>query len=87
MGVHARGHAGARKLAQVTLQAILDGAANVRALQALEAAAMVREAIRPIRRRQLASLAALVRASPVAERRQSNRRANRPAFDNRRDCR
>lgn len=67
-------------------QAALNMAAERRAYVALIESAELREAIRPIRRRRIAKLAALVAASPIGERRTAPRRARRSAFDNRRDC-
>jgi hypothetical protein len=58
-------------------QAELNRASALRALEAMELSAELRDAIRPIRARRFAKLAALIEATPAPERRTDNRRARR----------
>ena len=60
-------------------QAELNRAIALRALEAMELSAAIRERIPPIRNRRFAKLAALIRATPCpfVERREGNRRARR----------
>jgi alanine-alpha-ketoisovalerate/valine-pyruvate aminotransferase len=58
-------------------QAELNRAIACRSLEAMELSAAVRDAIRPIFRRRIARLAAMITAQPIGERRSNNRRARR----------
>lgn len=77
---------GGREVKPNRTQAALTMAAELRAYVAAISAIELRERVAPIRRRHVAKLAARVAALPIAERRESNRRAWRTPFDNRRDC-
>lgn len=58
-------------------QAELNRASACRAFDALGEAASVRDAIRPLFRKRVAMLAAMIEAQPIGERRTLDRRANR----------
>jgi hypothetical protein len=58
-------------------QAELNRASASRQMAALEEHAATRDAIRPLFRRRVAFLAAMISAQPIGERRTLNRRANR----------
>lgn len=58
-------------------QAELNRASACRAMAGLEEVALTRHAIRPIMWRRLLSLAAMIEAQPIGERRTLNRRARR----------
>jgi hypothetical protein len=58
-------------------QRLLIRASAVRLESAMLEHVRVREAIRPIRNRRVARLAAMISAQPIGERRTFNRRANR----------
>jgi hypothetical protein len=58
-------------------QAALSRASACRQMAALEEHIATRDAIRPLFRRRVARLAAMISAQPIGERRATNRRAQR----------
>jgi hypothetical protein len=58
-------------------QAELNRASACRAFDGLEEVTAIRDAIRPLFRRRVAALAAMISAQPIGERRVRNRRVRR----------
>lgn len=58
-------------------QRLLIRASGARQMAGLEEVAAVRESIRPLFRKRIAMLAAMISAQPIGERRATNRRARR----------
>jgi hypothetical protein len=59
------------------IQAELNRASACRQMAGLEEVTAIRDAIRPLMRRHIASLAAMIAAQPITERRTRNRRVRR----------